>query len=107
MTKYYSYRIALVSDSIEQLDNSIVLRNYDYQHTLSLKRDSVLRQGKHNFFQQPLPYHYYVMRNASAYKNWAEFKKSNKQLLDAIKKWLDKYKIDEVNIPTDHLEFAI
>ena len=107
LTKYYSYRIALVSDSIEQLDNSIVLRNYDYQHTLSLKRDSVLRQGKHNFFQQPLPYHYYVMRNASAYKNWAEFKKSNKQLLDAIKKWLDKYKIDEVNIPTDHLEFAI
>lgn len=107
LTKYYSYRISLVSDSIEQSDNSIVLRNYDYKQTLSLKRDSARRQGKQASFQQPLSYHYYLMRNAPAYKNWAVFKKSNKLLLDAIKRWLDKHKIDEVNIPTDHLEYAI
>jgi len=106
LTKYYSYRIALVPDSIEQSDNSIILRNYDYQRTLSIKRDSALRQGKQDLKQQ-ISCNYYVMRNASAYKNWAMFKKSNKQLLDAIKKWLDKHKIDEVNIPTNHLEYAL
>lgn len=107
LTKYYSYRIALVSNSMEQSDNSIILRNYDYQQTLSIKRDSLLKRGKKDNTQHMQSYHYYVMRNASAYKNWAVFKNSNKQLLDAIKKWLDKHKIDEVNIPTDHLEFAI
>lgn len=107
LTKYYSYKIALVSDSVEKSGNSIILRNYDYQHLLSMQRDSLRRQGKYITNQQQSVYQYYVMRNASAYINWAVFKETNMHLLDVIKKWLDKHNIDEVNIPTDHLEYEM
>lgn len=105
LTKYYSYRIALISDSLEQSGNSIILCNYDNLQQLYKRRDSLsalCRQSTN--IQQPV-YQYYEMRHASAYKNWAEFKRSNKQVLDAINKWLEKNNIDEVNIPTDHLEY--
>lgn len=105
LTKYYSYKIGLVSDSLEESDNSIILRNYDNKHVLYQRRDSLSKICKQFPNQHKSEYQYYVMRNAAAYKNWAEFKISNKQILDAINKWLDKHNVDEVNIPTDHLEF--
>ena len=70
-----------------------------------MQRDSLIRAGKKGICKHQSAYQYYVMRNAFAYQNWAVFKKTNNQLLDAIKKWLDKHHIDEVNIPIDHLEY--
>ena len=105
LTKYYSYNIGLISDSVEQSDNGIVLRNYDNKRQLYKRRDSLSILCKQSTNQQQPEYQYYVMLHASAYKNWAEFKRSNKQVLDAINKWLEKHNIDEVNIPTDHLEY--
>jgi hypothetical protein len=104
LTKYYSYRVGLVSDSLEESDNSIVLRNYDNKGLLYKRRDSLSILCKQTN-QQQSKYQYYVMLHASAYKNWAEFKRSNKQVLDAINKWLEKHNIDEVNIPTNNFEF--
>lgn len=105
LTNYYSYSIGHVSDSLEQSGNSIVLRNYDNKDLLYKRRDSLSILCKQSTNKLQPEYNYYVMRYASAYKNWAEFKKSNKQVLDAISRWLEKHNIDEVNIPTDHYEF--